>query len=92
MRPFWYIYGCNFGTISGAPSFDPEVDIENDLESSNECHFCVQRPKVDLGTKFEGNLNPSLNLSLTSRTLPRTTIWYIYVGTAVVVLFYLAFW
>ena len=53
-------YSCrrNFGITFGTPSFDPEFDLEDDLENSNEGHFRVQRPSVDLGTKFEGNLNP----------------------------------
>ena len=34
------------------------------LTNSNEGHFYVQYPKVELGKKFEGNLNSLLNLSL----------------------------
>ena len=75
----------HFGTISGTPSFDLEFDLEDDLEKSNG-HFRVQRPKVDLGTRFEGNLNPSLNTSLLhGRSHDRLF------GTAEVALFYLAF-
>ena len=83
LKPFWYSCKRNFGTISGTPSFD----LEDDLENSNECHFRVQRPKVDLGTKFEENLNPSLNPSLLHRRCHKRLF-----GTADVVLFYLPFW
>ena len=68
MRPFSYSCGRNFGTISGTPSLD--------LENSNEGYFRVQHPKVDLETRFEGNLDPSLNPSLLHGRCHERLFWY----------------
>ena len=40
-------------------------------QSEKSCYFRVQRPKLGFGTKFQGNLNPWLNTSLTSQTSVR---------------------
>ena len=39
LRPFWYSCGCNFGTISGIPSFDLEVNLEGHLQGQRSW-FC----------------------------------------------------
>ena len=54
----------NIGTISGTPSFDLEYDLAN----LKEGRFRVQLPKLDPVTKFGGNKNLSLNVSLNLRT------------------------
>ena len=58
LTPFWYNCGRNFGTISFTLSFDLEFELEGGLENSNEGYFRVKCSKLDLGKKFEGNLNP----------------------------------
>ena len=40
------------------------LTLQDDLENENKGHFCVKRPKLDPGTRFGGNLDPSLNTSL----------------------------
>ena len=50
------------------PSFDLEFDLEVNLEHKNKGHIRTQRPKLDISTCFERNLNPTLNTTLTLRT------------------------
>ena len=50
--------------MSGILSFELELHPLDELEVSNEGHFRVQRPELDPGTSFGGNLNLPLNTSL----------------------------
>ena len=52
------------------------LTLTHDLENQNKGHFRVQGPKLDLGKKFKGNLNPSLNRSL-STSLTSRTLWHL---------------
>ena len=44
--------------------FELEFDLKDNLQNLNEGHFCVRRPKLCPGKRFERNLNLSLNTAM----------------------------
>ena len=60
--------------LSRTPSFDLEFDIEDDSEHKHKGHIRIQRPKLDIETCFQINMNPTLNTTMNTTLTSRTSV------------------